>query len=190
MDKASPNSMPNRGDIDALLAGFSGEKQVKRARPYETPLADMVDPLTSAKDLFADKSSLQMQYQAEVNVIQSKIGDLESVRNSLGLSRRKMCQLLMVDPSAWTRWSKTQKVPFHIYRSLQWYMALIEKEPAWHPQNSFNRINTIHVENEMALLKSEIKQLKTLMQKSNHRIKKIGLIALAIFFGGYLLGRL
>ncbi len=85
-------------------------------------------------------NSLKLQYDAEVTIIKSKLGDIENIRNDLGLSQRKISQLLMVDPSAWTRWTKQiTPVPAHIYRSLQWYMALIEKSPEWHPQNSFMR---------------------------------------------------
>jgi transcriptional regulator with XRE-family HTH domain len=82
------------------------------------------------------KTSLRMQYEAECKVIRSQIGDLETIRMELGLSRRKICRLLMVDPSAWTRWVKGGAPP-HIYRALQWYMALIEKSPSWHPQNAY-----------------------------------------------------
>lgn len=39
-----------------------------------------------------------------------------------------MCQLLLVDPSAWTRWMKDEsRVPPHIYRSLEWFLALNQK---------------------------------------------------------------
>ena len=84
------------------------------------------------------RSSQRLKYEAEVSVIKSKIGELEDVRQSLGLSQRKISQLLMVDPSAWTRWvsGKTQ-APAHVFRALQWYLALIEKHPEWHPYNSF-----------------------------------------------------
>jgi hypothetical protein len=77
------------------------------------------------------KSSQRLRYEAEVRVLINKIGDLEDLRSKLGLSKRKICQLLMVDPSAWTRWTrKGESAPPHIYRSLQWYLALEEKFPA------------------------------------------------------------
>jgi hypothetical protein len=72
-------------------------------------------------------SSLRMQYEAHVQVIRNQIGHLDSVRAQLGLSQRKICQLLMVDPSAWTRWTKAAQssthldsAPPHIWRALQW----------------------------------------------------------------------
>lgn len=84
------------------------------------------------------KTALRMSYEAEVDVIRRKIGSIDEVREQLGLSRRKMCQLLLVDPSAWTRWDKNpEQAPPHIYRSLQWYLALIEQKPEWHPQNTY-----------------------------------------------------
>lgn len=77
------------------------------------------------------KSSNRIRYEAEASHIQKKLGDLEAIRQSLGLSQRKICQLLLVDPSAWTRWTKQgDSAPPHIYRALQWYLALQEKYPA------------------------------------------------------------
>lgn len=77
------------------------------------------------------RSSQRLRYEAEAGMIEKKIGDLELIRNQLGLSQRKICQLLLVDPSAWTRWTRAgEKAPPHIYRALQWYLLLQEKYPA------------------------------------------------------------
>lgn len=87
------------------------------------------------KNSEALKTSLRLQYEAQVEVIKKQIGDLEQVREKLGLSQRKICQLLMVDPSSWSRWvSKGDPAPPQIYRALQWYMALNEKIPGLTPQ--------------------------------------------------------
>ncbi|MGE3975229.1 MAG: hypothetical protein AB7F59_11955 [Bdellovibrionales bacterium] len=76
------------------------------------------------------KSSERFIFEAEGQVSKSRIGTLEEVRFQLGLSRRKMCQLLLVDPSAWTRWNKPgANAPPHIYRALEWYLLLTEKYP-------------------------------------------------------------
>ena len=84
------------------------------------------------------KTALRISYETEIELIRKKIGSIDEVREGLGLSRRKMCQLLLVDPSAWTRWGKNpNQIPPHIYRSLQWYLALIEKHPEWHPKNTY-----------------------------------------------------
>lgn len=76
------------------------------------------------------RSSLRLQYEAQTQVIRKQTGDLESIRLKLGLSARKICQLLLVDPSAWTRWTKAGgDAPPHIYRALQWYLSLQDKIP-------------------------------------------------------------
>ena len=79
------------------------------------------------------KTSQRMFYEAQVHVIQRQIGDLEALRSKFGLSARKMCQLLLVDPSAWTRW-KAEGAPPHVWRALQWYSILHEKIPGLTPQ--------------------------------------------------------
>lgn len=81
-------------------------------------------------DTSKSKTPLRIKYEAEKSVIIKRIGELEDIRLNLGLSKRKICQLLMVDPSAWTRWvKKPVSVPPHIYRSLEWYVNLQEKNP-------------------------------------------------------------
>lgn len=70
-----------------------------------------------------------MRYSAEVEIIRKKWGHLEDIRQRLGLSQRKISQLLMVDPSAWTRWTKyDHEAPPHIYRALSWFLLLQEKD--------------------------------------------------------------
>ena len=74
------------------------------------------------------KSPLRMRYDAEIRLIRAQHGGLEEIRAQLGLSRRKICQLLMVDPSAWTRWVRDEsKVPPHVFRALEWFLALNQK---------------------------------------------------------------
>lgn len=76
------------------------------------------------------KTSLRLHYQAQVAVIQKQIGTLEEVRLRLGLSARKICQLLMVDPSSWSRWvHRGDECPPHVWRALQWYLTIQEKFP-------------------------------------------------------------
>jgi hypothetical protein len=78
------------------------------------------------------KSSNRMVYEAEVLFLKNQNGDLEVIRERLGLSRRKICQLLLVDPSAWTRWTAPgNEAPPHIYRALDWYLAGMEKDPEY-----------------------------------------------------------
>lgn len=76
------------------------------------------------------KTSNRLNYEAQVEVIKKQIGDIEVIRNKLNLSQRKMAQLLLVDPSAWSRWSTPgESAPPHVYRALQWYMSLQEQIP-------------------------------------------------------------
>ncbi len=73
-------------------------------------------------------SALRMTYRAEASQIRKKHGDLEDIRRKLGLSKRKICQLLLVDPSSWTRWTQSkQGAPPHIYRALEWYLKSLER---------------------------------------------------------------
>jgi hypothetical protein len=82
----------------------------------------------------AIQSPQRMTYQAQVDVIQRQIGGIEDVRNKLGLSARRICQLLLVDPSAWSRWTRSPSgPPAHVWRALQWYMILNEKIPGLTP---------------------------------------------------------
>ena len=78
------------------------------------------------------KSPIRMRYEAEVLFLKRQNGELEAIRERLGLSRRKICQLLLVDPSAWTRWSGPKgEAPPHIYRALDWYLSIMEKDPEY-----------------------------------------------------------
>ncbi|MBK9038127.1 MAG: hypothetical protein IPL83_03015 [Bdellovibrionales bacterium] len=119
------------------------------------------------------KTSLRLKYEAETAVIQKKIGHLEDIRISLGLSRRKMAQLLLVDPSAWTRWTKNEdSAPPHIFRALQWYMALIDKQPGWHPQNSFNSGDVAKVQEErLNQVQSELERQISYLKSENNRLE-------------------
>ena len=74
------------------------------------------------------KTPHKILYAAEIKVFKAQHGGLEEIRQKLGYSRRKMCQLLMVDPSAWTRWMKDEgRVPAHVYRALEWFLALNQR---------------------------------------------------------------
>ena len=78
------------------------------------------------------KTSLRLRYESEARVILRQLGGIEGVRRTLGLSQRKIAQLLLVDPSAWSRWVKDEaKVPPHVTRALQWYLLLEQKDPSW-----------------------------------------------------------
>ena len=96
----------------------------------EHQISPNVGPPTSTPPL---RSPQRLNYEAEIRVFTSRYGSLENVREKLGLSRRKMCQLLLVDPSAWTRWhSPGGRPPPHVYRMVEWYLAL-EGKAELHP---------------------------------------------------------
>lgn len=83
------------------------------------------------------------QYLLEAERIKNEIGDLDQIRMTLGLSQRRACQLLLVDPSAWTRWNKTGAPP-HIYQALKWLIELQKLNPeVATPRNFASRIDLI-----------------------------------------------
>lgn len=93
-----------------------------------------------------EKPSPRDEYLREKERIQREIGDLEEIRISLGLSQRKLCKLLLVDPSAWTRWLKAPNgAPPHIYQSLRWLVELKRLNPdAAIPSDVSSRVDVIH----------------------------------------------
>ena len=117
-----------------------GSPQDPEPRPLESKQGEGV-PRVATPPLFEKnlekagfvraRSSLRQRYEAEAKVIERRIGGLEKARETLGLSQRKMAQLLLVDPSAWTRWTQEEQgAPPHIWRALAWYLALQDKYPA------------------------------------------------------------
>ena len=67
--------------------------------------------------------NLREEYVLEKERIVEQHGDLEKIRLALGLNRRRLCRLLLVDPSAWTRWCNDGAPP-HIYQALRWLIEL------------------------------------------------------------------
>jgi hypothetical protein len=112
------------------------------------------------------------RYDQEVLLIKAKHGDLESIRAKLNLSKRKVCELLLVDPSSWSRWTTQvgEDAPPYIYRSLQWYLSLIDKDVSWHPMNSFmgllpkkgESMQLQKLKEELQLVKSSLKDKPTI----------------------------
>lgn len=90
--------------------------------------------------------------------------NLENIRLKLGLSRREICKLLKVDPSAWTRWMKTpQGAPPHVHQSLEWYMKLVEQNPeTFAPQLLAQKFEATNKESEIQIsrLKREVETLR------------------------------
>ncbi len=130
------------------------------------------------------KSTYRLKYDAEKEVIRKKLGGLEAVRISLGLSQRKICQLLLIDPSTWSKWLKNEDLaPPSVYRTLQWYMALIEKQPEWHPQNAFlGSFQNRSSDKEMLAKITELQKQLKISQKWNLVWKLLIICNTLLFF--------
>ncbi len=76
------------------------------------------------------KSDLKLRdrYLLERDRIKNQLGELPQILEALGVNQRRACQLLLVDPSAWTRWNKTEAPP-HIYQALKWLVMLKKTNP-------------------------------------------------------------
>jgi transcriptional regulator with XRE-family HTH domain len=152
----------------------------------------------------SSQSSIRTHVDGQLSLIKNQIGSLESVRERLGLSQRKMAQLLLVDPSAWTRWVKQgEDAPPHIYRALQWYLALSEKIPGLTPQyfigkdpvhlaqenrNQFNQAledQKIILESELVFLKKQNEDLKNGIRGNRAGFMLMAIAALIFCFVFY-----
>lgn len=159
-DSADPIGL-SKEDLEALFeSAFEGEVKgpEKKTPKYEPKTPYFEGSFSKKKSEPKIKSSLRMKYEAEVSSIKKESGNLEEIRRNLGLSKRKMAQLLLVDPSAWTRWtSKKGEAPPHIYRALQWYLLLQEKHPEYKSSLWLNAVSTPKLsEHEVQNLKAEV----------------------------------
>lgn len=71
---------------------------------------------------------LRDKYILERELIKKEFGSLNQILEKLGISQRRACQLLLVDPSAWTRWNKSEAPP-HVYQALKWLLHLKDLKP-------------------------------------------------------------
>ena len=105
-----------------------------------------------------------MDTQQNSNSTSGSMENLEQIRMKLGLSRRQICKLLKVDPSAWTRWMKSaQGAPAHVHQSMDWYMKLVEQAPEQHaPQLLAQKFEATNKESEIQIsrLKREVEALR------------------------------
>ena len=125
-------------------------------------------------DALRAKSSLRLKYEAETEVIKRKLGDLEDIRSQLGLSQRKMAQLLLVDPSAWTRWTKGgETAPPHVYRMLQWYLAIEEKYPVLDVNFLLNTVAQIPDQSLRPQMESKFQENESRMNEVTARLETL-----------------
>lgn len=158
------------------------------------PSKNLPDKGTSGSELLSPEIRRKERYRLEVDFLREKIGPLEEVRAQLGLSQRKMSELLLVDPASWSRWVKKGAAPGYIYKSLQWFLALRERHPevatfAW-LQTQSDEKNSHYLEHEIQQLKAQIQDLQNLSQASgrgrfnlNHSGKWALLFALGVGVG-------
>ncbi len=105
-----------------------------------------------------------MEQQQNSNPSLGSMENLENIRQKLGLSRRQICKILKVDPSAWTRWMKSpQGAPAHVHQSLEWYMKLVEQNPqTFAPQLLAQKFEATNKDSEIQIsrLKREVESLR------------------------------
>lgn len=140
------------------------------------------------KENTRSRGVLGFEYKAQAQIIRKKHGDLEVIRHRLGLSRRKIAQILLVDPSAWTRWTKTgEDAPPHIYRALEWFLLLQDKYPGMDSafwleavaRPSANRADTNSLKEGISEMNQKIGQFQTKLRWLQAAVSLLVLILLA-----------
>lgn len=119
------------GQVVALKAGsdFVTERETHEGDLQATSSNQRQDEVGSASR--GAKSAARIRAESQVEVLKRRLGTLEQIRAELGLSRRQISQLLLVDPSAWSRWTAPgNDAPPLVYRALAWYLAVEDKYPA------------------------------------------------------------
>jgi DNA-binding transcriptional regulator YiaG len=94
--------------------------------------------LEEKSEQFRQRSSRRLRHEAQAKVFRDQKGSLEEIRLSLGLRPSQFCELLKVHPSAWIRWTKTGKVPPHVYQMVEWYLELLQWRGQNHPLSMEN----------------------------------------------------
>jgi len=115
------------------------------------------------------KTNLRQQYFLERELIRHEIGDLTQIQQKLGLSQRRLCKLLLVDPSAWTRWLK-KGAPPHIYQALRWLVKLQETHPQIVGQGDLaDRMDLIQSDTQTKIraLEEQVSQLERELAQKN-----------------------
>jgi hypothetical protein len=99
----------------------------------------------------------RIRYEAEVDYIIKKFGTLDQMREKLGVTRRKMCEILLVDPSAWTRWTTSQNgtdsAPAHVYKTMS---LILQNAGNRLDKNIENFTEKLAAQNDFRSVKNEI----------------------------------
>lgn len=126
------------------------------------------------------KSERRLRYDRRVLELIEKNGSLEKIRAGLGLSQKQICELLMVDASAWSRWLKDKEsAPHHVHQALDWYLGARRQNEAI---ESSIEVETLR--KEVVVLSAELKK-----QEARHAGWKISVIASSIFIFYFILDR-
>lgn len=187
----------SKDDLEALFASTFDQIankdiiEAEKTPPNITQNTPFFDANSEGKNQDSKiKSSLRLKYDAEVLAITKQHGNLEDIRRKLGLSKRKIAQMLLVDPSAWTRWTSADgEAPPHIYRALEWYLLLQDKHPEYksslwlnsvaRPQLSQHEIENIK-KSVMALAQRELPNREVQMERLNRKIRMLILSQLLV----------
>ncbi len=155
------------------------------------------------------KTSLRLKYEAESQMILKKFGGLSGIQSKLGLSQRKICKLLMVDPSSWSRWVLNEsKTPPHILRACEWYLALMDKYPGFdvnfwlHSQGKTSSatlekaselqkdfaLESAELKIQVKLLEKQISELRLSVDRSQNRPSRMSPASRTFYlFGGFVI---
>ncbi len=99
-------------------------------------------------------------YASQVEQIKDRLGDLEGIRKNLKMSRRQICQILLVNPSAWTRWTKSKKgAPPHFYRALEWLISIYSQQT--HQNKSLDSSHSTDLANQNPQESQDKKDIQT-----------------------------
>lgn|GEM_PF-4073543 len=131
--------------------------------------------------------SAREKNELTAKLIKKQIGDLEQIRLHMGLNKKRMCELLLLDPSTWTRWTtgKTEPPPW-LYRTLQWGLAVMEKHPEFHPLMIRQDGDSKARESLMGLEKNNQKLFKELFDL-RRKLKFYGYALLCVLSGSLLI---
>lgn len=170
------NAYQDAKERDEFMESFEVTREGLESRDLQVDFIDPQGRIEKGGENTMErvKSSLRLQYEAQVRVIRGQIGDLEKVRTNLGLSQRKIAQLLLVDPSAWTRWTRArEEAPPHVWRALQWYLSLQEKNPALSPSTFLFAGARFPQENSLRKLESDSRLQEERVQQLETRIAEL-----------------
>lgn len=129
--EASGSREGKKGADGFQFWAWSGGSEFQEAKDLPLEVSNKSDLKTEVSSHQKPPSfgGYRYEFEAEVNRVKSKYGSLDEMRSLLGLSRRQVCRVLLVDPSAWSRWTKSDAPP-HVYASLENLIKLFEKGDA------------------------------------------------------------